>query len=174
MNVKTCKEVMVLVQKGRNVVIEWERNAKTFKGVSDKVTKAVRMVGRIGIEYDNMKVVKEKRESGELPSENAGLPWGKFEIYPYMIEHKEERYLRLYKGTDARVSPKVAWFKNGIEVDKEEVAPLLLASEFNSKESDCFTVKVRDITDMYLTELEIGQAGEKVATETPELAEAPF
>lgn len=166
MNVEQVKSTMVEIPKGCNIVVEWTRTAKTRKGVADDVSKSVRMVGRIGIEYDNMKSVQEKRESGELPAENRGLPWGQFEIYPYLIEHKGEHYLRLYKGTSDKVFPKVAWLKNGAEVSKDEVAPLLLKSELDSKDGDCFCVNVVSVTRLH-KEIEIEIESER---EVPESA----
>jgi hypothetical protein len=137
------------IHKGANIVVMWNRNAKTFKGVSDIITKHVRMVGRVGIEYDKQKAVIEKRANGELPSENAGLPWGTFEIYPYLITHKGENYLRLYNGTCPITKTEVHWFKNGAEVTKESIEGLLLASEKGDKTGDCFTVKTNDILRLH-------------------------
>lgn len=149
MKLEQVKQAIEETPKGSNIIIEWTRQGKTRKDVSDAITKSVRMVGRIGIEYDNMKAVQEKRENGELPKENQGLPWGKFEIYPYLIEHKDKRYVRLYNGTSDLVKPKVEWFKNGLAVTRDEIAPLLLASELKSSEGDCFTVPVETITRLH-------------------------
>ena len=149
MRIEQVKEAMEATPKGANIIVEWSRNGKTRKGVADAITKDVRMVGRIGIEYDHMGAVQEKRENGELPSENQGLPWGRFEIYPYLIEHKGTRDLRLYKGTSKTVQPKAVWYKNGVEVSRDEVAPYLLKSELSSKDGDCFCVKVESITRLH-------------------------
>jgi len=146
MNIEQVKQAMTETPKGANIVVEWTRNGKIRKGVASLVQKQVRMVGRIGIEYDNMKAVQEKRDNGTLPSENQGLPWGRFEIYPYLIEHKGNRYLRLYKGTSATVKPHAHWLMDGNEVSREVVAPMLLASEMQEKDGDCFCVNVNDIT----------------------------
>ena len=78
----TVQSIVGLTPKGANIVLEWSRAVKTRKGVADTIRKNVRMVGRIGIEYDNVKTVQDKRESGKLPTENAGLPWGRWECYP--------------------------------------------------------------------------------------------
>lgn len=166
MNRDKVVEVMGGIPKGCNIVVEWERNGKIRKGVTDNITKAVRMVGRIGIEYDNIKAVQTKRENGELPAENQGLSWGHFEIYPYLIEHKGEHYLRLYKGTSPIVFPKVAWKKNNVEVNKDDIAPLLLKSEFDEKESDCFCVNVKNITRLH-RDIEIETEAEVESTSQP-------
>lgn len=141
-------EVLAIVRtapKGANIVLEWTRDAKTRKGTAGKVEKHVRMVGRIGVEYDNLNDVQEKRESGELPPVNQGLPWGEWEEYPFLIAHKGKHYLRMYKGTSVVHVPKVEWRLNGQPVPREMVEPFLLASETAEKEGDCFTCSVENL-----------------------------
>jgi hypothetical protein len=171
MIVEQVKEGINATPKGANIIVEWNRAGKTRKGVAEQITKSVRMVGRIGIEYDNIGKVQAKRENGELPAENQGLKWGRYEIYPYLIEHKGNRYLRLYKGTSDKVKPKVVWYRNGIEVSRDEIAPLLLKSELQSKEGDCFCVNVEAITRLH-TEAEIERIQEQVRIETEQEQEA--
>jgi hypothetical protein len=158
--------------KGANIILEWVRPCKTRKGVQDAITKSVRMVGRIGVEYDNLKAVQEKRESGELPAENAGLPWGNWSEYPWLIEHKGQYYVRLYKGTSASVHPEAHFFRNGVEVEKESIAPLLLASELDDSKGETFTCKVENMTRIHAESewimLVVGQVeGQKIATAVP-------
>lgn len=131
--------------KGANIILAWERQAKTRKNVVDSIRKAVVMVGRIGIDYDEQVAVQRKRENGELPAVNNGLSWGEWEIFPFLIVHKGENYLRLYKGTSKTVKPSVQWLRNGEPVSFESVANDLLASEKAEKTGDCFTVKVADV-----------------------------
>jgi hypothetical protein len=146
MQIEQVKEAITETPKGANIIIEWSRDGKTRKGTVEQITKQVRMVGRIGIQYDKQKVVQEKRENGELPTENQGLPWGEFEVYPYLIAHKDKKYVRLYKGTSDKVKPKVAWFKDGEQVERSEIDHLLLASEKSSSKGDCFVVNAEDVT----------------------------
>lgn len=158
--------------KGANIIVEWVRPCKVKKAVTDMITKSVRMVGRMGIDYDNIASVQTKRENGELPSENNGLPWGTWDIFPFMIEHKGNYYLRLYNGTSDKVHPEVHFFKNGQEVNKDEIAPVLLASEKEEKTGDCFCCKVENMTRIH-NESEwlmvvVGNVGqEKVAISEP-------
>lgn len=137
--------VIETAPKGANLVLEWRRNAKTRKGVLDLIQKDVRMVGRVGIDYDRIGAVQAKRESGELPSTPQSLPWGKWEVFPFLIEHKGNYYVRLYNGTSPFVTPRVRWFRNGVEVSFENVEGELLAAEKNEKDGDCFTVKMHDL-----------------------------
>jgi len=129
MNVDQIKSAIASTPKGCNIIVEWLRNVKTRKGVVANITKAVRMVGRMGIDYDNLAAVQSKRESGELPSENQGLPFGYWIEAPYLIGHvkkdetKETTYLRLYSGTSNKVHPSVAFFKDGKETTLRELEP---------------------------------------------------
>ena len=107
MNIEQVKTAIGEIPKGANIVVKWERKVRTRKKVTDTITKSVRMVCRIGIKYDNLKSVRKKRDNGTLPAERKRLSGGRFEIYPYLIKHKGERYLRLYKGTSDKVFPAV-------------------------------------------------------------------
>ena len=92
--------------------------------------------------------VKEKRESGELPSENQGIWNGKGEWvdFPYIVRHteKDKLYFRLYYGTGT-AKGKRQFFVNGEAKTFEDVAPALLASEKTEKSGDCFYVMLDDI-----------------------------
>jgi hypothetical protein len=152
MNIEQVKQAIEETPKGCNIIVEWTRPCKTLKAVTDEITKAVRMVGRMGIEYDNMKSVKVGRAIGELPETNQGLPaWQEFEIYPYLLRHKNKgtQYLRLYKGTSHLTKHKTTWYKNGVEVSFEDIENLILASEKSSKKGDCFQVTVNHITRLH-------------------------
>lgn len=126
-------------RKGQIVTITAIRSMKTRKGVLGEILKRSTFQAQVGINYDNKATVKEKRESGELPAENAGLPWGKWETYPYVIEHNGKRYFRFYTVKND-FQRKVSYFLNGAEVAKETIESLCLSSEFREKENlDTFT-----------------------------------
>lgn len=172
MQIEQVRQAIAATPKGSNIIVEWVRPMKTRKGVQDVLTKSVRMVGRIGIDYDNMKDVQAKRESGELPAENAGLPWGEWLEFPYLIGHKGQTYLRLANGTSDKVHPECHYFRNGIEVTKESLDAELLASEKEEKKGDCFTCKTENMTRIHSESewvmLVVGQVGqEKVAAAVP-------
>ena len=134
--IQTILEQVVSQKKGANVHLCWRRTCKTKKSAGNiRVEKEVCTVGRIGVNYDNMKSTKEGRADGSLPSQNAGLPWGQWQMYPFLIEHKETVYLRMSKGTSDKVKPSVTWFVNGVEADYSEVERFILASE-KPKKSD--------------------------------------
>ena len=61
--------------KGAFKSMVWERQLKTKKQYADNIV-TKRTTGsalRFGVAYDNMKAVKEGRENGTKPAENAGL-----------------------------------------------------------------------------------------------------
>jgi hypothetical protein len=111
------------------------------------VEKVTSIVVRGGIEYDNQKVVIEGREDGTLPSENAGLPWGQWAEYPFHIEHKGTDYVRFYSASGISFEPKVEYYLNGILVDKSQIQPLCLASEFPNRQEAplAMTVKAENV-----------------------------
>lgn len=133
-------------RKGQFVGLLWVRPMAVRKGIESVVTKEVRTVARVGIEYDNQAAVIEGRASGDLPPENAGLPWGKWLHYPYLIEHKGNLYFRLYpvNGTKA----KTVYRLNGQIARREEIEGLCLAKEFYEKESACFTLNLSHLRRM--------------------------
>lgn len=141
----------ILHCKGQFVKVFWKSNptpsAKHKTSVVlEKVTEGV---CRAGIEYTNLKPVKEAIERGEK-SENEPLPWGSWMLYPYLIEHKGSIYIRLYPS-EAN-NPKSKFLVNGEEVTKDVFATYLTPSEakklLEPKEEDrplCFTVKMENI-----------------------------
>lgn len=141
-----------LSRKGQIVTVGWTRPMKSPKGVFAQITKKVVMQARAGVNYDNMKDVIAKRESGELPAENAGLPWGRWasiggaSLFPHVIAHtpkgatEEKHYLRFAK-LDGGNAPVIEYFQDGKAISKEEARRLTLASEWNDGPSpDVFTV----------------------------------
>ena len=129
----------------KNATIIYQRAAKTRKAFSDNIiTKQSEGLVRFGVEYDNIKNVKEKRINGELPSTNNGLLWGTWKKYPYIIKHKNNIYLRCTVIPNQHF--KTAYKLNGVTIEKEVLEPMLLKSELNSTENlDVFTVDIKNI-----------------------------
>lgn len=138
----------ILEKKGQFVHFKTQREMKTKKGVSP-ITKVSNFVARVGVSYDNMKNVKHKRESGELPQKNQGLPWGEWVDYPYLIEHKDSLYVRCSTTNNKEQKGTVKYFQNGSEVSYDEVKQSCLASEFKEKSDDVFNIKVDSILEIY-------------------------
>ena len=139
-------------QKGRHVPAMWQRSLKTLKGVIQCVTKITSAYVRAGIDYENLAVVKDGIESGER-CEVASLPWGKWEVFPFIISHTPKgaqspvEYVRLYPASFANLKPTVEYFIEGIPATSDEAKTLCLASEFRDDEREvlCFTIRADNI-----------------------------
>jgi hypothetical protein len=144
--IQAIKETLK-AKKGANLSVVFDRQLKTRKGVMEAVTKVTRIVARGGVEYDNLGIVQEKRENGELPSENAGLPWGEWVEYPLHIRHKDVDYARFYPASGIGFTPQVSYFLDGAQVSMEPINHHCLASEFPKRDEEplCFTVKAHNV-----------------------------
>ena len=139
------------MQPGAFYRVQWTRQLKirkSFPGVN--ITKHVSAMVKAGIEYDNKASVQAKRESGDLPSVNAGLPWGTWYDYPRAIEHKGQYYLRLYPANEfgRTVSTYQLTIGNVIrDCAEDEARTIALASELHDSDKpiDCFTVKLQNL-----------------------------
>ena len=135
----------LLSRKGQIVTLTARRDVKLRAAYKTSVAEKISTFqAQVGIEYDNKTSVQAKRVSGELPSENAGLPWGRWETYPYVIEHNGKRYFRFYTVNNS-FKVESRYFLDGQEVPKETLEPLALASEFSEKERDCFVFPISNI-----------------------------
>jgi hypothetical protein len=139
----------LMALKGQFASLRTVRPLKVRKGRTEILKDSI-FVCRIGVNYDNIGAVKEGRADGTLPAENAGLPWGEWLVFPYVIGHKGNHYFRCtsVNGNDSCI-PKVRFLRNGVEISKEEAQVDALASEFSEKEDrEVFTVKVESIIEI--------------------------
>lgn len=128
------------------------KQLKTYKGIQQVVERVTRMVVRGGGDYDELKATKEGRANGELPAENAGLPWGEWSEHPYLIEHKGEPYVRFYPASGIDISTKLPfmavseYYVDGELSTKEIAVELCTASNFsNHEKTGCFTIKASNV-----------------------------
>ena len=107
-----------------------------FKGT--KLSKSTEGAFRAGIDYANLKSVLEAIAEGSR-GEVGGLPWGRWEHFPYTILHtpkgetEEKRYIRLYPTENCTM--KVQYFVNGVAVTKEVFKTYLRQSDIDRMES---------------------------------------
>ena len=134
---------------GQFVSFRIVRELKVRKG-KDPIIKDSTCVCRVGVDYDNIQVVDAKRDAGLLPKENAGLPWGQWALFPYVIEHKGNYYFRCTQVNGNKSSiPKTVYRRNGVEITKEEAQADALASEFADRsDRDVFNVTVSNILEV--------------------------
>lgn len=134
-------------RKGRNVRVTWRRPLKTYKGVDILLEKETTVFVRAGIDYANLSNVKNEIAIGQR-GEVEPLPWGTWETFPFIIEHKGAKYVRLYPASFENLrKPSVRYYAGGaLTNDIENIRELCLASEFNERErGNCFTVKEQDV-----------------------------
>jgi hypothetical protein len=138
---------VLMGRKGQIVTLVTERPLKVRKN-QEQITKRSTFQCRVGVVYDNIQAVKDKRADGTLPAENAGLPWGEWVEFPYVIAHKGEYYLRCTMLRNAhRVAP--TYTRGGVEITREEAQIAALASEFREgDDNDVFNVKVSSIREV--------------------------
>ena len=151
--------------KGQFVRVAWQSEKKpaaAHKGV--KLVKKSSGVFRAGINFSKLGAVIDGIRDGER-GEVQELPWGKWKVFPYIIEHKDNEYVRLYPpaktitnedGNTKRVTDwskanmVVEYFVDGKTVDKETFMGYLTPSEANKDGDypDCFTVKAENLIDL--------------------------
>jgi hypothetical protein len=137
----------MLAIKGQIVTLKTVRTVKTRKGQAE-VLKESTFQCRLGVNYDNIASVQEKREDGTLPAENAGLPWGEWLVFPHIIAHKGNHYYRCTKVNSGFI-PKTCYYQNGKEISKDEAKVVCLASEFREdQDNEVFTIKIESIVEV--------------------------
>ena len=135
---------LLLSRKGQIVTMLTERDCKVRKN-KDPIRKRSEFQCRVGVNYDNIQSVKEGRADGTKPAENAGLPWGEWALFPYVIHHKGEYYFRCTTLNNAfRKAP--VYTQNGQVITKEQAQIDCLASEFSDAEQgEVFNIKVSSL-----------------------------
>ncbi len=120
----------------------------TRKDVTSVITKEVRCVARVGVDYENLKGIAGQRANGDLPEVNPGLPWGQWARFPYLIEHDGNLYLRLYPRQGGKCH--VRYRLNGMIADRAMIEPLCLAKEFrdDDKPRTCITLNINHLRRM--------------------------
>lgn len=150
----------ILNTKGGFVRVCWKSNPKpaaAFKNVT--LEKRTSAVVRAGINFANLASVKDAIAAGERGAVQE-LPWGKWFIdangkdwFPYLIEHKDEMYIRLYPSNSEASNHKTTtmYLIEGKEVTKQEFAGCLTPSEAKKlldptvERPECFTIKENNV-----------------------------
>lgn len=101
---------------------------------------------RAGIQFKNLKSVKDTIESGER-DEIQPLRWGKWKKYPYIIEHKDREYVRLYPSVNTASGITVTYKVDNIEVTRDIFNEYLKPSDRDRQGEvpECFTVAADNI-----------------------------
>ena len=125
-----------------------------FKG--KQLSKITEGVFRTGIKYENLGAVKEAIVAGER-GEVQSLPWGKWVEYPYLIQHGNQEYTRLYPPTqrndEGKLVPhwsdsqlKVTYLVDGKITNKEDFESFLRPSDRSTSDfQNCLTIKSENV-----------------------------
>ncbi len=143
------KKQVESLKKGAFTTVKWNKQLKTRKGIDNKVEKITIMTScRFGVDYANMKDTKERNGVGaDGKAIVQALPWGQWKHFPYIIEHKENLYLRVTTSPKSKAT--TTYYKDGVEITKAEAEILCLKSEFsNSSELSVITVKMENIVSV--------------------------
>ena len=139
---------LLMTRKGQIVTVKTERPVKMKKN-QPAYTKTSEFQCRVGVNYDNIAVVKEGRADGTLPAENAGLPYGEWLEFPYTIAHKGDIHIRctMLKNNFRKSA---VFMLDGVVVDKEVVQAGALASEFKESTGDnaVFNIKLSNLLEV--------------------------
>jgi hypothetical protein len=152
----------LLSSKGQFVKAAWKSNPKPAAAHKNTVLeKHTVAVVQAGVNYTNLSSVKKGIADGTR-GEVQELPWGTWKLdesgnsmFPYIITHKDQDYLRLYPSGAANHIPKSVFFVDGELVDKAEFAKYLTPAEakklLDPSDEDrpaCFTIKADNILNI--------------------------
>lgn len=96
---------------------------------------------RFGINYANMASVKAKIKD----LSTSKLPWGKWQIKNYLIEHKGDYYVRMYPSSFKHKTSKTYYLLNGVKVEKQKLISMGLIKDEPPKQKDCFVIKLENL-----------------------------
>lgn len=145
-------EDYLLSRKGQFVTVHFNKNIKTLKSspVQNVIAHVVRQA-QVGVDYDNKAIVEHMRANGQLPSENAGLPYGKWDKFPYTIIHNGEKQFRFYYLKDSNGHNKRGEItykdENGNSLTENQVREFC-GSNFKENDAACFNVKFSNIEEV--------------------------
>lgn len=147
MNYETTKKLVASFKKGTIRTMEYSKELKTRKGVTDKITKKTVIQIRTGVKYDNIASVQESRRTGQLPVENQGLPSHLIWVDDNFIKNTQTGKIMLRVAYANGHKTKTRYFKNGEEVTKAEIENLCLKSETAPKNTvpTVFNIGVENI-----------------------------
>ena len=122
------------VKKGKYVAL------KKKKDLGNGVEKISDLVIRLGVDYANMEVAKDKVV--------GSLPWGSWVegLEGLVIEHKGNYYLRVASAYSN--NGKCVYLLNGNEISKEEVISLVGEKKLESKALDVYNIKFENILEL--------------------------
>jgi hypothetical protein len=127
--------------KGQFLACEWTSEPKPLALHKGKVLrKFSKATVRTGVEFRNLSSVKEAIEAGER-EEVGSLPWGEWMVYPYIITHKANEYIRLTLTEGCPIASR--YEVDGVEVDASTFYAML--PKQSGERPAVLTVKVANL-----------------------------
>ena len=124
-----------LGKRGTFANVKYSRPCKVKKSCVDTITKVtVASNVRIGAQYDALQSTKDAKgvkTTAEAHNLNSGLKGMSWVSYPTILKSDKtnKEYVRIETNKNSKFD--THYFKNGVEVNKSEIADSLLASEKN-------------------------------------------
>jgi len=140
----------ILSKHGQLCNVKYSRPLKLLKNYKDsRGFKHVSGVYRLGIDYNQLKSVQQKKLNGELPEETHDMLGREWLVWPYLMRTKTDKILvRLYTMRNAY--KETSYELDGNLVELNELKGICAASEFNTEpDLDCFDISldyIREIT----------------------------
>lgn len=135
MEIINIKEALKNYRKGSFCRMGWTTDISTAKArkMGYTVQKVTHTVGRLGVNYNNVKAVVLKKSISE--PQKAYTPWYQQTEEPYLVQSIKEpnkKYLKVF--TAKAVKPKVTYLLNGQVVSKEYLLEQELCKKPSSQE----------------------------------------
>lgn len=140
---------------GQIASIVYRKEAKTKKACTDTIIKTSKFQVRVGINYANQAIVKEKHGTGQV--ERKGLPDSMEKLSNCVYRNKVTGriYLGVCPTRNANSKKTTQWTINGVQVEFTTIESSLLASEKGKKETpDWLLLPIENIVSI--------KSGEKV------------
>lgn len=128
-------------RKGQFITASWETTPKVAAAHAGRVSKRVTVTTRSGVDYANLAVNADR--------EVEGLPWGEWAVFPFIITHKGQEYVRL----TGVVKVETRWFIDGVPATREDALALYTPSQRKAastpkEDITAFTVKVANLKEV--------------------------
>jgi len=127
--------------------MRWITTAKPSRHNTARVlTKETTALVRTGVEYSNIATVALRLAEEGRTADDLTLPWGEWAVYPLIVTHKGEYYLRLSPVPGKPMQSR--YYIDGVPATREEwyaLQPPSAAPKPDAPRPEVLTVKVSNI-----------------------------
>ena len=136
-------------RKGQFINVEWESEIPLLKTTTctSTIVKKVRMVGRVGIDYNKRKSVIEKRKNTINTNSNfkSSMEW---ELFPFIKRSKKSNNYYLTLTPSSKNKTVVEFYMDNKKIDRTELDGIVSASKWKKSkrtDTDVINVPIDDI-----------------------------